>query len=498
MPIHHPFTQESERMAQPPRTSPQVPREQWGTRTGFVLAAVGSAVGLGNMWRFSYLTAENGGAAFLVLFIVMLALIGLPIMLAEFVMGRGSKSSPIQALTKLGSGKWKPAGAVFVACGFLILSYYAVIAGWTMRYAGDAILTGFQPGAAERFTAYSEGGGALLFHLIFMLVTIGIVSVGVRKGIERTAMFLMPLLFMIVAGIAIYAAFLPGASAGYSFYFQTDFGAILDLDVLRAAVGQAFFSLSLGMGVMITFASYLSREDHLPQEATTIAGADFLVAFVAGLMVFPLIFALGLSDVVGESTIGALFIGMPEAFHAMGATGRIVGLLFFVALFVGALTSAISMLELVVSSAIDTLGWTRAKATIVGGAAIALVGIPSALSSEWLGIVDEIAGTLMVTLGGLIVAVFVGWVMMNPEAEAAKGAKSVRWFPAWRFLLRWIIPPILTVLLVLGIIGTYQNITGMFANDADVPAEVIEVDGEPGAGAGMTEGPMGEPGTPDP
>jgi len=484
-------------MAQPPRTSPQVPREQWGTRTGFVLAAVGSAVGLGNMWRFSYLTAENGGAAFLALFIVMLLLIGLPIMLAEFVMGRGSKSSPIQALTRLGSGAWKPAGVVFVSCGFLILSYYSVIAGWTMRYAGDAILAGFQPGAAERFTRYSEGVGALIFHLIFMVVTIAIVSVGVRKGIERTAMFLMPLLFMIVTGIAIYAAFLPGASAGYAFYFQTDFRAILDIDVLRAAVGQAFFSLSLGMGVMITFASYLSREDHLPQEATTIAGADFLVAFVAGLMVFPLIFALGLSEVVGESTIGALFIGLPEAFHAMGATGRIVGLLFFVALFVGALTSAISMLELVVSSAIDSLGWTRAKATVVAGAAIALVGIPAALSSEWLGIVDEIAGTLLVTLGGLIVAVFVGWVMLNPEAEAAKGAGKVRWFPAWRFLLRWVLPPLLFVLLLAGIWGTYQNITGMFAADTEVPVEVIEVEGEPGAGGDGVRIDEGPPVVPD-
>ena len=465
------------------------PREQWSTRTGFVLAAVGSAVGLGNMWRFSYLTAENGGAAFLVLFIVMLLLIGLPIMLAEFVMGRGSKSSPIQALTRLGSGKWKPAGAVFVACGFLILSYYSVIAGWTMRYAGDAILTGFQPGAGERFAQYSEGGGALLFHLIFMVVTIGIVSVGVRKGIERTAMILMPLLFAIVAGIAIYAAFLPGAGAGYAFYFQTDFSAIFDLDVLRAAVGQAFFSLSLGMGVMITFASYLSREDHLPQEAGTIAGADFLVAFVAGLMVFPIVFALGLSEMVGESTIGTLFIGLPEAFLAMGGPGRIVGLLFFVALFVGALTSAISMLELVVSSAIDSLRWTRMKATLVAGAAIALVGIPSALSSEWLGVVDEIAGTLMVTLGGLIVAVFVGWVMMNPEAEAAKGAGRVRWFPVWRFLLRWVLPPVLTVLLILGIIGTVQNIAGMFADDADPATEVIEPEAEPGAGAdGLQDG----------
>lgn len=441
------------------------PREQWSSRTGFVLAAIGSAVGLGNMWRFSYLTAENGGAAFVLLYIAMTALIGLPVMLAELAIGRGARRSPVQALVHFGGHAWKPLGALFVASGFLILSYYSVIAGWTLRYAVGALLQGFGGVATERFGEVATGWDAFAYHVVFMGMTVAIVASGVRRGIERAALILMPMLFVVVVGIALYASGLEGATDGYRYYLQTDFGRILSFDVLRDATGQAFFSLSLGMGAMLTFASYLSRDHHLPNESLMIGGADFAVAFVAGLMVFPLIFALGLSDAVGESTVGALFITLPTAFAGMGTAGQVVGLVFFLALMVGALTSAISLLEVVVAAAIDAFDWPRARSAVLMGALIALLGVPSAWSTDVLGVIDGVANNLLLIGGALALSVFVGWVMPDPMGEVSAGAEGVRWFFLWRALLRFVVPIVLGVILVLGLPETVASIAGLFATD---------------------------------
>jgi NSS family neurotransmitter:Na+ symporter len=217
--------------------------------------------------------------------------------------------------------------------------------------------------------------------------------------------------------------------------------------VLKDAAGQAFFSLSLGMGAMLTFASYLGRDQHLPNESLTIAGADIGIAFLAGLVVFPLIFALGLETRVGESTVGALFITLPQAFAGMGGVGRVVGLLFFAALVVGALTSAISLLEVVVSAAIDGLGWSRARAAIVAGIAAIALGAPCAWSTEILGLVDQVANNLFLLGGGFAIALFVGWFMVDPIAEVRTGAEGVRWFFLWRTLLRFAVPAFLAFVL---------------------------------------------------
>lgn len=438
-------------------------RGQWGSRLGFILAAVGSAVGLGNMWRFPYQMAEAGGAAFLILYIFLMFLIGLPIMLAEFSVGRGAKRSPIAALAHFGGPKWKPLGLLFVVTGFMILAYYGVIAGWVLRYTGAFLVTGVVNDPGGTFEAYATGPWAIGMQIAFMAITIGIVYGGVQKGIERAALVLMPLLFAIVAGLAVYAATLDGAGAGYAYYFQTDFSEILDFGVLTSAAGQAFFSLSLGMGAMLTFASYLKRDDDLPQQSGIIAGADFMVAFVAGLMIFPLIFALGLQDQVGESTVGALFITLPQAFANMGdVAGRIVGFLFFAALLVGALTSAISLLEVVTSTAIDSLGWTRAKATLIMGAGITLIGVPCAISLDFLTLYDEIAGELFLVIGALGIAIFVGWIMPNAEAEAAKGSAFGWSIPPWRMLLKFVVPPVILIVLIYQAISTFNVISGMF------------------------------------
>ena len=439
----------------------QAPREQWGSRLGFVLAAVGSAVGLGNMWRFSYLASEHGGGAFLLLYIAMTALVGLPIMLAELTVGRATGKSPIFAFAELGGRAWSLLGWLFVGVGFLIFSYYSVIAGWTLRYAFESVVFGFSGNPGERFGALATGSAAVAWHVGFVALSCVVVMGGVRGGIERAAVWLMPTLFALIVGIAIYAATLDGAAAGYAKYLTVEFGEILSLDVLREAAGQAFFSLSLGMGAMITYASYLSPRDHLPRESLMIAGADFGVAFMAGMVVFPLIFALGLSGEVGESTVGALFITLPEAFATMGGAGRVVGSLFFVALAVAALTSAISMLEVVVASSIEGLGIGRRPAVAAAGVGIALLGVPSALSLDVLGVLDQVAGNLLLIFGGLAITLFVGWWMEDPVAEVERGADGVRWFGLWRMLLRTVVPLVLAVVLVSSCGATLQSVQGL-------------------------------------
>jgi NSS family neurotransmitter:Na+ symporter len=415
------------------------------------------------MWRFSYLAAENGGAAFVLLYLGVTLCVGVPVLLAELVIGRGSQQSPIRALAHYGGSAWRPLGAVFVAAGFLILSYYGVIAGWTVRYALVALFQGFPADVGERFGEVATGWDAFGFHALFMALTIGVVAGGVKRGIERTAMVLMPVLFLIVVGLAVYAATLDGAAEGYSYYLTADVSKLLHWSVIKDAAGQAFFSLSLGMGAMLTFASYLRSDEHLPNATVIIVGADIGVAFVAGLVVFPLIFALGLEAAVGASTVGALFITLPQAFAEMGAAGRPVGLLFFAALVVGALTSAISLLEVVVSSAIDGLGWSRTKAALVAGVAITLLGAPSAWSTDVLGVVDQIANNLFLLGGGLALSIFVGWVMHDPIGEAASGTEGIGWFPLWRWLLRAAVPFFLALVLWYAVPETAVAIAGLFS-----------------------------------
>lgn len=425
-------------------------REMWGSRLGFLLAAVGSAVGLGNMWRFSYATAENGGAAFVLFYIFLTFLVGVPVMIAEFGLGRSTRLSPIGALRRAGGSVWVPLGYLFVAAGFLILAYYAVIAGWVTRYAFDAVMSPFPPDAGAYFGEVTTGLSPVLYHLGFMTLTILIVSSGVKKGIERVSTVMMPVLGLILVGLAVWATTLAGAGEGYRFYLTPSFEELLSLDTVAAATSQAFFSLSLGMGAMLTFASYLQRDSNLPRESTVIALSDFGVAFVAGLVVFPVVFALGLQDAVGESTVGALFISLPGAFQAMGPTGRAVGLLFFGALFIGAITSAIALLEVVVSSVIDEWKIDRRKASIAVGILIALLGILPASDINILGAMDAIASEVFLPLGGLFLALLVGWGPPSKRVEIfiEGSSPAVRpLFTGWLWTLRIAVPPLLVVVL---------------------------------------------------
>jgi neurotransmitter:Na+ symporter, NSS family len=428
-----------------------VGRELWGSRLGFLLAAVGSAVGLGNMWRFSYATAEHGGAAFVMFYIFLTFLIGVPVMIAELGLGRSTRLSPIGALRKAGGGGWTPLGYLFVAAGFLILAYYSVIAGWVTRYAIDALVSPFPENAGDYFGQVTSGIAPVLFHLAFMALTILIVAGGVKKGIERLATYMMPVLALIIVGLAVWATTLVGAGEGYRFYLTPSFDELLSMETVASASSQALFSLSLGMGAMLTFASYLPRNTNLPREATVIALSDFGIAFVAGLVVFPVIFALGLQSAVGESTVGALFISLPGAFQSMGSTGHVVGALFFTALFIGAITSGVSLLEVVVASVIDESRMDRRKAAIIAGVVIALLGILPASSLDILGAMDAIASEVFLPVGALGLALLVGWgpPSRNLEAFIEGASPSIRPFmTGWLWTLRVAVPPFIVLVLI--------------------------------------------------
>lgn len=435
------------------------PRDSWGTKAGFILAAVGSAVGLGNMWRFSYVASQGGGAAFVILYLGLVALIGIPLMTSEFVVGRLAQVSPVKALPQLGGRRWTPLGWMFVFAGLIILSYYSVIAGWTMRYAWEAVSSGLPQNTGSYFNEAASGLPAIGWHVAFMVVTMTIVAGGIKRGIERAAVILMPALFVILVGLAVYGIFLTGSREGYGFYLNPNLRNLFDPQIIGDAAGQAFFSLSLGMGALITFASYLKGSNNLAKEATVVSLTDFGVAFMAGLVVFPIVFTFGLQDQISASGLGALFISLPAAFVSMGAAGKIVGAAFFIMLFFAALTSSISLLEVVVAAIVDSVGMARRTAATLMGTIITVLGIPSALSLDFLGAADALVGNFLLILGGFLTAIFVGYVVIDQaDAELATGLPDKTMRQAWAFLVRYVAPPILLGVLYLLIAPTWQAI----------------------------------------
>jgi NSS family neurotransmitter:Na+ symporter len=430
-----------------PATSSSTARGGWASPAGFIIAAVGSAVGLGNLWRFSYTASTGGGAAFVLLYLLLVLIIGLPVLTAELSIGRGTGLSPIRALEKVGGRGWRIVGAMFVLLGFLIFSYYSVIMGWTARMVWDSARGAIPADTGTYFNAISTGKYAVLWHAAGMMLTIWIVLGGVRRGIERAATILMPILLALLVSLAAWAATLTGGSEGYSFYLQPDFSALLDVNLIASAAAQAFFSLSLGMGAMITYASYIRRKTlNLPKQAGIIALSDTTVAFLGGLVVFPIIFHFGLQDSMSSSAIGALFIALPKAFQSIAVGGTLVGTVFFVALYIAALTSAISLLEVVVAGIIDAWGWSREQAALVAGGSILLVGIPSALSLNWMGFIDKFLGEAMLAVGGLLIAILTGWVWSaGADEELSRGFPHPGMRKAWLWLLRIFIPPVLAI-----------------------------------------------------
>lgn len=429
-------------------------RGQWGSKLGFIFAAAGSAVGLGNLWKFPYATAEGGGGWFVLIYLLCIALVGLPIMIAEIIIGREAQRSTVPAFESLSGGKmvWSAIGWMGVAAGFIILSYYSIVAGWVLDYIKAAVSGEFSGLTLETSGAmfselFGSFGRNVLWHALFMTLTVSIVLFGVQKGIERGATIMMPALFLMLLGMLIYATTTDGFGKALSFVFEPDADKLEPSSVLKA-LGQAFFSLSLGMGALITYGSYLSKKDDIVVSSVAITSMDVFVALMSAMIMFPIVFSAGLPP-AGEE--GLAFMSMPVAFATMPG-GSIIGVVFFVLLLFAALTSGISLLEVVVATVIDKFGWSRERTTIVIGVAIFLFGVPSGDSGlmigekSFLGWMVMFTSDIMLPLGGLAIAIFVGWVMPRSVVQESFNAKPREMiFRGWLFLVRYIVPIAITI-----------------------------------------------------
>lgn len=439
-------------------------REHFGTRIGFILAAAGSAVGLGNIWKFPYITGANGGAAFLIIYLAIVFSIGLGVMLAELVVGRAAERNPVGAYSRLKGGAWPVLGFLGVAAGFIILSFYVVVAGWTLAYIvkifGGMLEISTPSGFGKAFGAFiADPIEPVIYSFVFMALTVGVVIRGVGAGIERACAILMPLLFILVLILMVRALTLPGAFKGVSFFLDPDFSKVTGGTVL-AALGHAFFSLSLGMGAMLTYGSYLDRKANLPGAALWVTGLDTMAAVLAGLIVLPAVFAFGFSPSGGP---GLTFVTLPAVFAKMPA-GFVFGVLFFALLAVAALTSAVSLLEVVVAYFVDERGMSRHRAASLFGAIIFVIGIPSSLSfGIWKGytvagktifdVMDFMATNLLLPIGGIGIAIFAGWAIRSRAlAEVTNGGDiGFAWAPIWSIIIRFVAPVAIAWILVSGL-----------------------------------------------
>lgn len=404
-------------------------REHWGSHIGFILAAAGSAVGLGNIWKFPYIVGENGGGAFVFVYLLCILIIGLPVMLAEFAIGRKSQRNPVGAFRAIKpKSKFVIGGYLGVLAGFVILSFYSVVGGWTIGYMIKALTTGFKnlgtvETASNVFNKFiSSPTNAIFYHFLFMFINIFIVYQGIKKGIEKCAKILMPTIFVILLILIIKALSMEGAMDGVRFYLTPDFSKLTGKSILTA-LGHAFFSMSLGMGAMITYGSYLSKKENLFTSALSVSLIDTGVALFAGLAMFPAVFAMGFAPDAGP---GLVFNILPAIFAKM-TFGFFWGFLFFLLLSIAAITSGISLLEVVTSYFIDELKISRKTTTIIFGTAIFLLGVPSALSFgaladfkitglTFFGFVDNLGSNYFLPLGGLLISVFVGWIWGTKHA----------------------------------------------------------------------------------
>lgn len=421
-------------------------REQWSSTAGFILASIGSAVGIGNIWRFPYIVGANGGGAFLIPYLISVFLFGLPLMVLEFAIGRSTKTSVLTAFRSM-RDRLSVAGLAVVAIAALVLSYYLVITSWVLAYA-----LFFTVGQPTDFAAFTDSYIPLIFFFISGVAVFLTVRSGVKEGIEMISRILIPILVVILLFLVVFALTQTGAADGIAFYLSPDYSRLSDPTVWTAAFGQAFFSLSVGMGVMLTYGSYLEG-GNLFRNASVIAVADMLIAILAGLVIFPLVFTAGLDPASG---VNLAFITLPAVFLEM-RFGMILGALFFAMLFAAALTSAVSMFEVPVATMIDSFGYTRKRATRLIFGVIMLLGLPSALSYTaleldlfgvpFLDLSDYLFGTLGLIIAGLIISVVGGWYMDRTRICDEIGGCG--WQQrAYVVLIRYCVPAILLITLI--------------------------------------------------
>lgn len=460
---------------------------QWSSKAAFILAATGSAVGLGNLWRFPTEAGTNGGGAFVLLYVMCVVLIALPLLLAESLIGRHGQRSTIGSAVHLArqsgaSPAWSLLAVVGLIANTAILTFYCVVAGWVIYFAGTSAVDLFGAVAAGDPLRGAYAGQSVdqirgmmpaLFanpallvglQLAFVVVTVWIVARGVKGGIEMAATWLMPAFFFLLIGITVYAAIIGDFGAALTFLFTPDFGRALEPGVLSSALGQAFFSLSLGGGAMIAYGAYASRDTNLGQTSGIIAFADTGVAIIAGLAIFPIVFFVGMEPNAGPTL---MFQTMPSAFNAMPG-GALVGLAFFVLALFAALTSSVSLLEISVSWVMEKFGVSRGKTAIGIGVLVFLIGLLSALSfnvladqrpipfipgfenATWFDAIDGVTGKLLLPLSGLITALFIGWVADRKLVDAETGL-SGGGLAVWRFLIAWLCPLAVFAILVIGL-----------------------------------------------
>lgn len=445
-------------------------RDSFGSRFGALVAMAGSAVGLGNLWRFPYLVGENGGAAFIIIYILLSFLICLPIFISEFVIGRRSQKNAYAAFRDLSGGSaWRWVGLFTIIVPLVVLSYYSVIGGWSIDYLIKSLAFSFtnstsQSAMSTLFTDFVSSTWAPLFaHTGFLLATTLIVVVGIKDGIEKFSKVMMPLLFVIVVVIAVYAVTLPGAKAGLDYLFNPDFSKITG-KACAAALGQAFFSLSLGFGTIMTYASYVDKKENILFQSTATAVSDLMFALIAGVAIMPAVFAFGLNP---QSGPGLVFETLPFVFGQMPA-GGIVAILFFLALLVAALTSSISMLEVAVAYLVEEKKFSRVWACVVLFVLCWVVGAVCSLSFGPLAGVkigggnlfdffDGLSSNVLMTLGSLFTVVFVGWRLKKTDVydEFTNGgslSRNARIFGVLWFLIRYVAPLAIIIIFISGLL----------------------------------------------
>ncbi|HEY7885358.1 MAG TPA: sodium-dependent transporter [Cellvibrionaceae bacterium] len=447
----------------------------WGRRGTFILAATGSAVGLGNIWKFPYIAGENGGGAFVLMYLLCICLIGLPVMIAEVLLGRRGRASPIIAMREVAreSGShpaWGLIGWFGVAAGFLILSYYSVIAGWTLEYIKTAASGGFAgldgAAAGQAFDGLLASKSTLVrWQTLILLVTMAVIALGVKRGLETTVRILMPLLFVLLLILLAYSAYLGHFAAGARFLFSFKFEQ-LSLAGLQLALAHAFFTLSLGMGAIMAYGSYMPHNTSIVKTVFTVGLLDTLVALVAGMVIFPIVFATpGIEPGDGP---GLMFISLPVVFGAM-PMGSLFGTVFFMLVAVAALSSAISLLEPAVAYLTERFGFHRLSASLSITSCAWLLGLGTVVSfNDWAGIkpllgmtvfelIDFISASVLLPLGGLLMAIYVGWFMKQRPLRRELRLDSSAMFSRWFWLVRFITPVLLLVVFVLGIYGKFAG-----------------------------------------
>lgn len=430
------------------------------------MAAAGSAVGLGNIWRFPYVLGENGGGAFLIIYLVIIFAIGIPVMMSELLIGRRTRRNPVGAFRMLSSRRpWFLVGMMGIVAAFMILAFYTAVAGWTLEYIYQILAGGIQGKSSAELTVMfdsfrSESLRPALWFSIFLLATAGIVLGGVRKGIEKSTKVLMPLLFILLILMCIKSLTLPGAGKGVEFLFRPDFSKITGTTVLMA-LGQAFFSLSIGMGTLITYGSYIPADNKLASTAVQVSMLDLFIAVLAGLAIFPAVFAFGISPASGEALT---FIVLPGIFQQVSG-GMIFAFTFFFLLAIAALTSTISVMEVIVAYFSEQLNMSRRAAIIIATASMFILGISASLS--W-GVMRDVklfnlnifdlfnftTANILLPLGGLLIVAFLGWFFPGQSVKdelSNGGTLPVRYYSLYRFVIRFIAPVAIALVFLNGL-----------------------------------------------